>query len=336
LGETEEQRTPLEGVLERSGAPEVLEVLTERLSGSELTTLLLEVVRRRASRRSPTDLVRTYQEDRFVVPGSVPFRRLRRAEEALVQTLPEDFELLVLAPVVPLGTHSVLGLVDQKRVISTIRQTEVAADPTNALALDAALRRRGLLASDGRSIERVRLAASQRVLRGQRWTDPNAESHFHIFALITAGRDAGHLAFERESALEHVRFAALAMLHAGVQRVRIDLTDLTGREARIGAAVREGLPDIPEVEVTDWPDRTEARGYYSSFCFKARAIIDGVPLEIADGGLVDWTQRLVPSGKERLFISGVGIDPWPSPSIRSSGPHRRRRDRGQAPISPVR
>jgi hypothetical protein len=34
----------------------------------------------------------------------------------------------------------------------------------------------------------------------------------------------------------------------------------------------------------------------------------GQPFEIADGGLVDWTQRLVPSRKERLMISGLGVE----------------------------
>ena len=33
---------------------------------------------------------------------------------------------------------------------------------------------------------------------------------------------------------------------------------------------------------------------------------DGVWIELADGGVVDWTQRLLSSAKERLVISGIG------------------------------
>ena len=52
--------------------------------------------------------------------------------------------MLALAPVVPLGTHSVLGTVSQHKVLTAIRACEVAADPTNALALEASARRRAL------------------------------------------------------------------------------------------------------------------------------------------------------------------------------------------------
>jgi len=31
-------------------------------------------------------------------------------------------------------------------------------------------------------------------------------------------------------------------------------------------------------------------------------------IEIADGGMVEWTLRLVESRKERLMISGLGLD----------------------------
>jgi hypothetical protein len=31
-------------------------------------------------------------------------------------------------------------------------------------------------------------------------------------------------------------------------------------------------------------------------------------LSIADGGLADWTRRLLTDGKERLSVSGIGLD----------------------------
>jgi hypothetical protein len=50
-------------------------------------------------------------------------------------------EVVLLAPLVLLGAHSALGPVSQNNVVSTVRACEVAADPTNALALEAASRR---------------------------------------------------------------------------------------------------------------------------------------------------------------------------------------------------
>jgi hypothetical protein len=127
LEESETPRTPLEGVLARSGTPDLLDILAERLPGTELTMLLLEAMRQRASHLSPPDVLRNYQQDRFVAPGRVPFARLRAVEDALLASLPADFETLVLAPLVPLGTHSVLGPVDQSGL--AFERLALAMDP---------------------------------------------------------------------------------------------------------------------------------------------------------------------------------------------------------------
>lgn len=62
------------------------------------------------------------------------------------------------------------------------------------------------------------------------------------------------------------------------------------------------------VEVTDRPDRPSGSGYYEGFCFKAFPTIGGEMFEVADGRLVCWTQALVGTRKERLLISGMGLD----------------------------
>jgi hypothetical protein len=44
-------------------------------------------------------------------------------------------------------------------------------------------------------------------------------------------------------------------------------------------------------------------------CFKVFVTTaNGDRLEVADGGLVDWTQQLVQSRKERMMISGLGVE----------------------------
>src|ERR1700759_3336007 len=106
------------------------------LSGSDFTTVMLEVARLRAARATPATLPRRYSSDPFTTPAATPWRTLRRAEEALLACLPADVEMLTLSPVVPLGTHSALGPVSQRQVLATIRACEGAADPTNALALE--------------------------------------------------------------------------------------------------------------------------------------------------------------------------------------------------------
>lgn len=298
----------LRRVMRRAGGPEILDVLIRRLSGSELTTLLLAVFRARAARLRPPDVLRRYAEDRFAAPAPVPFDRIRRAEDALLSALPAEFELLTLAPVLPLGSHSVLATVDQNKLVSTARGSEVAADPTNGLALAAAVRRRDLAAGHRRDPDPVRLAALQRIVRGQRFDGVGAYQHFTLFGLVTAGRDVGALTFERRGCVEHLTVAADAVAAAGLSPARIRLTAFSPRGAEVAEGVQSALAGRTDATVVDDPERSTGRGYYRDLCFKVFVDTPEGPFELADGGLVDWTAGLLGDRKERLLISGFGVD----------------------------
>lgn len=288
----------LRRVLRRLGGPAALDVLAGGLSGSDLTTFLLETFRRRASALTPADVLRRYRADRFVRPAPVSFTALRHAEDTLLAALPSDTEMLALAPLVPLATHSATGAVDPRNVVATIRGTEVAADPTNGLALEAAVRRAG----DPRSTAPVRLATIQRVTRAQLATGPAMFAHFQLFALVTAGRDTGNRSFERHQLAEHLGFAARALRDAGAD-VEIALTCLEETGHGIAEQVRKKFDGV-----VDDPDRTSGRAYYQTLCFKISIFVDGKRFEIGDGGFVDWTRRLTGNRKERLLITGLGLD----------------------------
>ena len=298
-------------IVEQAGGQAVLEALAEQLSGADLTSLLLEVMRRRAERVTPADVLRRYTGDRFVRPSDLDLRELRRVEDAMFGALPAEFDVLTLAPVVPLGTHSSVATVDPRKVIATVRRTEVAADPTNALALEAAVRRRRLVSTS--PLERpeivVRLATSQRVTRAALFSGPVSFSHFQLFGLVTAGRDIGGHWFERQALLEHLRIGAVGLRAAGADSITLAMTSLDGVGERWLADVRQEFSDWPCVTVVDAPEREAGRGYYQRVCFKIFAGFgEGEPMEIADGGFVDWTAQLLGSCKERLLISGHGLD----------------------------
>lgn len=298
----------LRRVLSQADTPELLDLLADKLSGADLTTLLLEVFRRRAQRLSPADVMRRYRADRFVAPAPVGYAALRRTEDALLSALPDDFDVLVLAPVLPLAAHSAVSTVDPRKVIATVRASEVAADPTNALALEAAVRRSMALATDPRSVEPVRLAASQRVTRAQLFDGPGMLAHFQLFALVTAGRDTGNRAFEQQHLAEHLRFAARALAAVGVARTQIRLTCVDEAARPDIGQVRHHLGDLPGVEVLEDPNRTSGRGYYTGLCFKVFAELAGQWAEIGDGGFTNWTQLLTGNNKERLLTGGYGLD----------------------------
>jgi hypothetical protein len=51
------------------------------------------------------------------------------------------------------------------------------------------------------------------------------------------------------------------------------------------------------------------RGFNETLCFKIYATSsEGDTLELADGGVVNWTQRLLANAKERLVISGLSSE----------------------------
>ncbi len=83
---------------------------------------------------------------------------------------------------------------------------------------------------------------------------------------------------------------------------------------------REGYPDtfipaileylhnqLPALEVTR-DENPGSNNYYKGLQFKAVITLQQRDFEIADGGLVTWTQQLLNNKKERFFISGFGLE----------------------------
>jgi hypothetical protein len=297
----------LERVLPRIGGSGTLDRLAG-LSGSDFTSVMLEVARRRAAGETPASVLRRYERDRFVRPGQVPAMAVRRVEDVLLGGLPGDVDVVQLAPLVPLGGHSALGPVSQDKVVSTIRACEVAADPTNGLALEAAARR--VRARDGAAkLAPVRLAAVQRVVRAQRPAGtPGSFAHFGLFALVTAGRDTGSGEFERSALAGQLRIAIRGVAEATAAGVRIALTPLSERGERVAVAVTNDLGPDRGAEIVIDRERQAGRGYYRDLCFKVHACTGGQPGEVGDGGFTDWIARLTANAKERLLICGVSTD----------------------------
>lgn len=299
----------LRRVVARTGVDDLVSILSE-LPAPDLTTLLLAVASRQAAQVTPAEIMRRFETDRFTRPATVSGRAMIEAVGSMVGALPPVFDLVELAPLSPLGTHSVLAPVHQDKVVITGRLTDVAADPTNALALVAAVRRRALLAADPRSPAPVRLAAVQRVTRAQLFDGPVSFAHFAIFGLVTAGRDVGNRTFETEALAQQCAALSEVVLAAGVAAVQISLTALVDDAVvRSRQAVDAALAHLgARATVIEDPDRASGRGYYQYLCFKVHALGDHPPMEVGDGGFVDWTQRLVGSRKERLAIAGIGVD----------------------------
>lgn len=265
-----------------------------RLNGPDLTSVLLEVFRRR--RTSVTDLPHRHAESRFTRPSPVAFEAIREAETRVLGAVPEWVELVQLAPATPLGAHVALGGSSQDRLVSTVRRTEMAADPTLGLALELASRRRG-------ARQDLTLATCQRVTRAQSFEGEHSYGHFTLFGMATAGRDRGALAFERWAAVQHLAVMIEAVTAAGGDHVEISVIDPTPGQP-ILRAVFEAIGDEVSVRASARP----LGEYYVTARFGLTAEIRGVRLDVGDGGFTGWTAKMLSDRKERLCISGMGVD----------------------------
>ncbi|MGY0005753.1 hypothetical protein [Micromonospora sp. I033] len=269
------------------------------LPAADLRTLLLTVTRDRAAAVRPADVVRRWREDRFVRPAGVDPRALARVEARVWGLLPSDVAGVELSPVAPLGTCAAVAPVSQNRIVGTTRGTEVVSDPTNALAVEAAVRRR--------RADEVHLAAAHRVLRAQSF-GPGAAAHFRLFTLVSTARDTGSGRTEARLLVRHLTFwrTVLAELAGPASpALHVTLFDDPVLAERLADTVRPALTD-PTVPLRDEPGRDRGRGYYVGAALRL-TLADGAR-EVGDGGFTDWTARLTGDAKERCLISCLATE----------------------------
>lgn len=266
------------------------EALVNGLSQSELQSVLLDVTRERAAKVTPSRLLQRWQQDRFVRPSPIDPRQLVKTQERLWDLLPKKFAGVQLSPVTPLGTCSAVATINQHQVVSTIRGTEVPSDPTNELAIEAAVRRRA-------GQDRVHLAACQRVVRAQQFSGSRT-AHFELFVLVSSARDTGSYRTEAELLIDHLRF----------------WHDVLGDEAALTftlfaeSALRDRIDDTvrPALKIgfTEDTERTKSATYYDGTALG----IDRAGAGLGDGGFTTWTADLLGDRKERCLTSCVSTE----------------------------
>jgi len=298
-----------------AGVPHLAEILSDRLAPTDLQSLLLEVFARRAKKRDPKALLDDHVSNRYTRPSASDPARLLEWDRVAFSTLPRLFQAVELSPVCPLGTGSVLSPISQDWTVSTIRNTETVADSTNVLAIECAvLRREQKNFSTGHAAS-VHLASSHRLLRGQKINvRPGVLQHFRLFSLCSSGRDPGNLQFETETVRLHIGFFLKAFKKFLGSKIplRVTISDFSSEAPRL--AVRSEVVDKLQTSHNGMrigfdQERKQGRGYYGELCFKIFATSStGREQELADGGDVDWTQKLLNNAKERLVISGCGSE----------------------------
>ncbi len=294
-------------IIDRLNWQDGFNVLSDKLSGSELNSVLLEVFNKRIKQENPASLLEKYDANKLVKPAEINVLRLKEEELESYRLLANNgFEPIELSPVTQMGTSSIVATVNQKKVLTALRNTEVRADPTNAIALHyASLRRKGTLEDRTYNFSNI-----SRVIRTQAFSNPNFAQHFSVLCLVSNGKDTGSFNFEKEELHKHL--SSLRKICVDIYRLEqlhFEIIPFKGYDKQSPLIVdcvsyireKDNTIDVSVVE----PD--DENNYYSGFRIKLKTRINGVVYEIGDGGILNWTQRLLNNKKERMMTSSIGV-----------------------------
>lgn len=296
----------LKKILKKLNDPDLADKLINRLSFSELQSLLMIVYDEKRKSIRTRDILDQYKNDPFPAPSGIEQHIQNTFDSVIYSALGKDYVSVELSPVSPLGCCSQVAGISQDKVFSTTRKNEVCSDPTNMLALEASLCRRS-------SNETIRLATSHRVLRTERFISVDSVPHFRVFSLCIAGRDEGNFRFEREK-LHELIFLYLKMFrelysngyHYSKIRVAVKCIDQEVLNALDISSFKN--TDNKETEIEFSVDKNENWAYYTNIRFQIFLSDTEAEYFIVDGGFTDWTQKLLGNKKERFLISGLGSE----------------------------
>jgi hypothetical protein len=310
IPDLEEQRK-LQRIVRDAGLDNILNPLIETVSSSDLNTLLLEVFRERIRASTASDLMRRYESNRFVHPAAVNPIEMKRLEIDTLQIAGKHaFSPIQLSPVAPLGSCSIVAPADQNKIISALRGTEVVADATNLLALHICDLIKSRKASNEDNF--IRFSTTHRHVRAQHFGDaPGMFSHFHVFCMITSGKDKGSYSFEKQAIWEHIHvYQDVFQLFCNSEIevvLNVRRNGYKDPEGLIQRVIQYGEQSSVRVSVSDSTSQEE-NPYYKGLQFTIMVNNNGHNIPIGDGGFVDWPQQLLHNKKERMLISAIGLD----------------------------
>lgn len=277
----------------------------DQLSGSELNSFLLRLFDRRVARISPSQLMKQYAGNRFVKEADVDPVLYKTFELSCLENVRKfGFEPILLSPLTPLGTCSAIGEVDQKNVVSALRGTEVTSDITNVLAMKIARAHKSMIKSD----EVLSYATTHRLVRAQDFGNPAFSAHFGLLGMVSGGFDPGSYAFEIDQLINHLGcHISLIKKHYEPDRLYTKVM-LKEKAHPFNNFLRARFENVYHDAAVEIIEEEAPNNYYKLAQFKVFLKTDGEDLNLADGGLVDWTQKLTANKKHRCFISASGIE----------------------------
>ncbi|WP_020532306.1 hypothetical protein [Flexithrix dorotheae] len=287
------------------GGEKIFSKITRNLTGSEFNSLLIDIFRQRTAQITPTDLMKQFEENRFVKPSSLDPLKAKSFElEWLSKAKEIGFNPILLSPLAPLGSCAAVGTVSQNKIISASRGTEVLADATNMLALQIA---KDFRKNQDKTLQAKYVTTHQHV-RAQFFDNPAFTAHFAIFCMASGAYDRGNYEWEAQSLYEHIHFHYQNLCqYFDPSRLSVKVY-FKDKAVQLKSALARLLVDLNTIAQIKYERPEEDNKYYQDIQFKVFLQIEENKIDLADGGLVDWSQKLIPNNKHKMVISGCGIE----------------------------
>ncbi|MEM8484616.1 MAG: hypothetical protein AAF564_03665 [Bacteroidota bacterium] len=284
-------------------AESLVDNMSRLLSGSELNSFLLALFKKRVAQLTPTDVLQLARTNRFCDAAQIDPIAYKEVEISwLKQAEQIGFTAVQLSPVAPLGSSAAFGCVDQNNVVSALRGVEVVSDATNVLALKIAdaLRKTPVMVKQ--------YCTTHQHVRSQYFDNPTFSAHFGLFCMVSGGREKNPAQFEQALVDKHLQFHCDQVVKYFEQNeLSLDFYVTPTWKEQVKTTQQMISSRYPEIRI-QVEDRDPANGYYEGIQFKIFLEEDGARINLSDGGLVNWTQQLLADKKQRLCISGAGLE----------------------------
>ena len=89
-----------DGIVNKLGIKNIIELLVERISFTELQSLLLKVFELKVARKDAGDVLKEYESNRFTQPSDIDPVTHRELELGIYSLLPAGFELIETRPLI--------------------------------------------------------------------------------------------------------------------------------------------------------------------------------------------------------------------------------------------
>lgn len=285
------------------------------LQNANFQSLLLDVLSKKAKSQEIKDINNALKTNPFVAKCDVDQKTFLNFDLLAYDLLPEQYQPVELSPLEPFGVNQCLAWINQKRIFSTTRNSEIISDPTMALALLSAQQRSELIKKDRENSDVVSLATSHRITRQEMPKKQWYTTHFRNFTISSAGRDQGFEKFEKQWLAEHFSFfielfdklnsswkyniSDVTFVISNVNKNKPELMDIIN--GSVIENLRKRYPDI-SFKIDD----SRQSNYYSWICYSIVAKNkDNQEINIWWGGFTDRTKKLTASDKERLLVGSV-------------------------------